>query len=69
MRIARVAEDGRAAGSGVEEKADVEGRRGKRKGQMVKFGGNLRANGGNLMANGGKLRANGKNWGEFEGRI
>jgi len=43
MRIARVAEDGRAAGSGVEEKADVEGRRGKRKGQMVKFGGNLRA--------------------------
>ena len=43
MRIARVAEDGRAAGSGVEEKADGDRRRGKRKGQMVKFGGNLRA--------------------------
>ena len=28
MRIARVAEDGRAAGSGVEEKADGDRRRG-----------------------------------------
>jgi len=33
MRLARVAEDGRAAGSGVEEKADGESRLGKRKGK------------------------------------
>ena len=33
MRVARVAEDGRAAGSGVEEKVDGDRKRGKRKGK------------------------------------
>jgi len=57
MRIARVAEDGRGG-----RKGGWRQKKGEKKGQMVKLGGELRANG-------GKLRANGKNWGEFEGRI